>query len=607
MSGDGNHSTLAEAGYEELRMIGRGNYGSAHLVRRTSDKRHFVAKKVALACLSEKERVGAYQEVELLEKLQHPFIVEYQQTFMLRGDILVIIMQYCEGGDMASYIKQTAKDGRFFGEGTIMSWFVQTLRALDYIHSRKVLHRDLKTSNIFLTKKASIVKIGDFGISRVLEGTMEAITVVGTPYYMSPEVCENKPYTFKSDVWALGCVLYELCVLKHAFSASNLLGLVYKIVSDKYDPIPDRYSPELNDIIRKLLTKQAEQRPGIQAILSNPYVARESERYMKEFVATNGACGEAQYPPHSRFQRGKSQGDVARTTSASRIGAAAGVENPQEAMRRRKLEKADRQAEMMKQAVRASAPQRAIAKQLKEEQFHATARDHFRGNASSSPAGAPRTPFGAEASASVPEYDRFASACAHPERSTGSTTYHEPEPPYLDGEDEDSFRDYEYPEEYEDDFEEYSDLEDDDPEEIQEEIAAELQARDEMDLSRVVDDFQTELTLREQPRRPEPFTVMETQVESSPVPTPTGWNDRVVAAAPATAPVRANRLRDECIQALGLEAFNEAFQYLLRVRDSSSESEKEVKKHLNSLIGADRVKKYGLTMDQLVYEQLMSK
>mmetsp|Transcript_41057 Transcript_41057/g.98533 ORF Transcript_41057/g.98533 Transcript_41057/m.98533 type:complete len:493 (+) Transcript_41057:52-1530(+) len=489
----------------------------------------------------------------------------------------------------------------------IMSWFVQTLRALDYIHSRKVLHRDLKTSNIFLTKKASIVKIGDFGISRVLEGTMEAITVVGTPYYMSPEVCENKPYTFKSDVWALGCVLYELCVLKHAFSASNLLGLVYKIVSDKYDPIPDRYSPELNDIIRKLLTKQAEQRPGIQAILSNPYVARESERYMKEFVATNGACGEAQYPPHSRFQRGKSQGDVARTTSASRIGAAAGVENPQEAMRRRKLEKADRQAEMMKQAVRASAPQRAIAKQLKEEQFHATARDHFRGNASSSPAGAPRTPFGAEASASVPEYDRFASACAHPERSTGSTTYHEPEPPYLDGEDEDSFRDYEYPEEYEDDFEEYSDLEDDDPEEIQEEIAAELQARDEMDLSRVVDDFQTELTLREQPRRPEPFTVMETQVESSPVPTPTGWNDRVVAAAPATAPVRANRLRDECIQALGLEAFNEAFQYLLRVRDSSSESEKEVKKHLNSLIGADRVKKYGLTMDQLVYEQLMSK
>jgi len=75
------------------------------------------------------------------------------------------------------------------------------------------------------------VKLGDFGISKLLESTNEAaMTVVGTPYYMSPEVCENKPYTFKSDVWALGCVLYELCTLQHAFSASNLLGLVYKIV-----------------------------------------------------------------------------------------------------------------------------------------------------------------------------------------------------------------------------------------------------------------------------------------------------------------------------------------------------------------------------------------
>ncbi len=101
---------------------------------------------------------------------------------------------------------------------------------MDYIHGRKILHRDIKSQNIFLTTNHT-VKLGDFGISKLLESTNEAaMTVVGTPYYMSPEVCENKPYTFKSDVWALGCVLYELCTLQHAFSASNLLGLVYKIV-----------------------------------------------------------------------------------------------------------------------------------------------------------------------------------------------------------------------------------------------------------------------------------------------------------------------------------------------------------------------------------------
>jgi NIMA (never in mitosis gene a)-related kinase len=71
------------------------------------------------------------------------------------------------------------------------------------------------------------------------------MTVVGTPYYMSPEMCQSKKYTSKSDIWALGCVLYELCTLKHAFAADNLLGLVYSIVQGKYEPIPDCYSKEL--------------------------------------------------------------------------------------------------------------------------------------------------------------------------------------------------------------------------------------------------------------------------------------------------------------------------------------------------------------------------
>lgn len=103
------------------------------------------------------------------------------------------------------------------------------------------------------------MKLGDFGISKVLEHTSgQAVTVVGTPYYMSPEVCQNDPYSFKSDVWALGCVLYELCTLKHAFSADNLLGLVYKIVRDTQDPIPSIYSKELQGLINDLLNKNTQ-------------------------------------------------------------------------------------------------------------------------------------------------------------------------------------------------------------------------------------------------------------------------------------------------------------------------------------------------------------
>ena len=150
-----------------------------------------------------------------------------------------------------------------------MNWFIQLAMALEYIHGRKVLHRDIKVSNIFLTGN-NTVKLGDFGISKVLETTQEqAQTVVGTPYYMSPEVCESKPYTHKSDIWALGCVLFELCALDKPFFAENLLGLVYKIVQDDPKPIPDTYSKELAKLVEMSLQKDPAKRPQI---LSSKFV-----------------------------------------------------------------------------------------------------------------------------------------------------------------------------------------------------------------------------------------------------------------------------------------------------------------------------------------------
>jgi NIMA (never in mitosis gene a)-related kinase len=122
--------------------------------------------------------------------------------------------------------------------------------ALLYIHEKRILHRDIKTQNIFLSSNGTI-KLGDFGISKVLENSVSsAKTVVGTPYYLSPEACENQPYNSKSDIWALGCVLYELCTLKHAFDANNLLGIVYKIVKGGYEPIPDIYSKDMELLVK---------------------------------------------------------------------------------------------------------------------------------------------------------------------------------------------------------------------------------------------------------------------------------------------------------------------------------------------------------------------
>ena len=133
-------------------------------------------------------------------------------------------------GDLANQVKKAKKENRHFSESQVMQWFVQLCMALEYIHRKKILHRDLKSQNVFLTRN-NCVRLGDFGISKVLENTNDvALTVQGTPYYMSPEVCQSKPYSYASDVWSLGCILYELCMLQHAFSGENLLGLVFKIV-----------------------------------------------------------------------------------------------------------------------------------------------------------------------------------------------------------------------------------------------------------------------------------------------------------------------------------------------------------------------------------------
>ena len=120
----------------------------------------------------------------------------------------------------------------------MMGRFVQITLALDFIHTRKILHRDLKSQNVFLTKDGQI-KLGDFGIARVLNRTVDlAQTSIGTPLYMSPECCNNKPYSFKSDVWSLGCILYEMCTGgRHPFNARDLNGKFYTTaVFDLHSP-----------------------------------------------------------------------------------------------------------------------------------------------------------------------------------------------------------------------------------------------------------------------------------------------------------------------------------------------------------------------------------
>ena len=193
-------------------------------------------------------------------------------------------MEYCEEGDLFYHIQQQKSQKQHFPEKTVLNWFLQAIMAVEFIHRSQVLHRDLKSSNIFLTSCGSI-KIGDFGIAKVLSTTHQiSNTLVGTPNYLSPELCDNKPYTYKADMWALGCVLYELLALKVPFQSNNLLELIVKIGKDDIEPLPKQYSKEIKGLVRSLLSKDEKKRPNCKEILAKPMFIK----VMQEFIIGGG-------------------------------------------------------------------------------------------------------------------------------------------------------------------------------------------------------------------------------------------------------------------------------------------------------------------------------
>lgn len=171
-----------------------------------------------------------------------------------------------------------------FSESQVLEWFTQICLGLKHIHDRKILHRDLKGQNIFLTKQG-IVKIGDFGIAKVLQNTIQnAKTVVGTPYYLSPEIVQSKPYNFKSDIWSLGVVLYEMCAQKPPFDAPSLHFLAMKIVRGAFNPLPSSFSSEMKNLVGSLINTNERLRPDVNQILAKPIIQNRIKSFLTETV-----------------------------------------------------------------------------------------------------------------------------------------------------------------------------------------------------------------------------------------------------------------------------------------------------------------------------------
>ena len=275
--------------YDFIEIIGQGMYGKVFKALNKYEQKYYAIKTLNIQNVSQKERLNIETEIKLLQELKHPNIVLYKESFLDENQNLNIVTTFCEGGDLYQRIFQTQKN--YFPEKTIINALVQLLLGLSYIHDKKIVHRDIKTKNIFIQNEHTL-RIGDFGIAKIFNSNNQNNNknysinkMVGTPLYMAPECFkQNKKYSYKSDIWSLGCCIYEMCNLKHAFEGQFFPAVSVKISEGKRLPVNKIYSKELRNIIDYMLDLNMRNRPTIAFLLEKTFVRKYVGEYIIDFV-----------------------------------------------------------------------------------------------------------------------------------------------------------------------------------------------------------------------------------------------------------------------------------------------------------------------------------
>ena len=267
--------------FKIISKLGEGAYSTVYKVKRIVDNNIYALKKVKLLNLSEKEKQNSLNEVRLLASIKSNYVISYKEAFFDEKDsTLGIVMEFADGGDLFQKIVEHKKSAIFFEEIDIWRIFIQLVKGLKALHDLKILHRDLKSANVFLLSDGT-AKLGDLNVSKVARRGL-GYTQTGTPYYASPEVWKDQPYDNKSDIWSLGCVLYEMITLRPPFRAQNMEGLYNKVIKGQFSRIPDRFSNELFEIVKLLIQINTDLRPSCDEILKNPIIQKRIE-YFKSF------------------------------------------------------------------------------------------------------------------------------------------------------------------------------------------------------------------------------------------------------------------------------------------------------------------------------------
>ena len=259
------------------KVLGRGSFGSVYLVTRKQDNKIYALKTVILEKLSKKEQENSVNEVRILASVTHPNVIGYKEAFW--NDIessLNIVMEYADDGDLQTKIHKMKKEGGMFNENLIWSYSIQMIEGLKALHDKKIMHRDLKSANIFLVKDKHQCKLGDMNVSKVIKDKV-LLTQTGTPYYASPEVWNDEPYSYKSDLWSIGCVIYEICALRPPFHGKDLDELYINVCKGKIERVSQVYSDDLWKMIKMLLQVDVNKRVDCDSFLNSKLIIKKKK------------------------------------------------------------------------------------------------------------------------------------------------------------------------------------------------------------------------------------------------------------------------------------------------------------------------------------------
>ena len=257
--------------YVILREIGRGAHGRAFKAISSRNNTHVVIKQVSSRGLDRRQLLDTLNEISVLRSLNHPNIIRHIDNFRC-SDHVCIVMEYAASGDLSGRIKSVRLTSSEFNERQISAWLKQLLSGLSFLHSRCIIHRDLKPQNIFVNSTGDRLMIGDFGVCKVLESKTDLTqTMTGTPYYLSPEIFQGRPYSTKSDIWSLGCIIFELAALKVPFEARDFHSLGILITRGGNPPFPPKYSKDLREIFLDTMRRDFRSRPDAEHLLSLKY------------------------------------------------------------------------------------------------------------------------------------------------------------------------------------------------------------------------------------------------------------------------------------------------------------------------------------------------